>query len=49
MNTRSLKVGVLAVMSLAIATVAMAHPLPTAPTEPFNPDKFWTEQAKNGN
>lgn len=48
MNTRKIKVSVLAAMSLAIATVAMAHPLPTAPTAPFNPDKFWKDRAQSG-
>ncbi|MEQ1698366.1 MAG: hypothetical protein ABL901_21260 [Hyphomicrobiaceae bacterium] len=48
MNTRTLKIGALAAMSIVIASVAMAHPLPTAPAEPFNPDKFWTDQQQKG-
>jgi hypothetical protein len=49
MKARTLKIGALAAMSIVIASVAMAHPLPTAPVEPSNPDKFWTDQARNGN
>lgn len=48
MNTRTLKIGALAAMSIVIASVAMAHPLPTAPAEPFNPDKFFTDLKLGG-
>lgn len=48
MNTRTLKVGVLAALSLVVATVAMAHTPRPATTEPFNPDKFWTDKKLNG-
>ncbi len=49
MNTRTLKIGALATMSIVIASVAMAHPLPTAPADSFNPDKFWTDKKLSGN
>jgi len=48
MSARTIKVALAAATSLLVAGIAIAHPLPTAPTEPFNPDTFWTDLAQSG-